>query len=318
MKSFLLSTLLSFSYFFAKAQETTLYYDYKWNVTTDISLARYFGTIQKTDSGYVKKDYFVSSELPQMIGKYSDQACKTKDGYFYWFHANKRLSRVARYVDGKREGSDIGFHFNGMMSDSTNYIDGVPMGISLSWHYNGFPEDSITYHNDGTSTKVSWHDNGNTSQAGRLDTSGKFQGKWQFFDSQGNLAALETYEHGVLKEALVYSKDGSTEKNLTSIEIDAELKHKNKTWKQWLDTRVEFPRGLLLKNAKIVTIRASFEVNHLGEVQNVNITLPFHPQFDAVLKRAIENSPKWQPKIAHNRAVKSFFVQDLGFTMSDE
>ena len=51
------------------------YYDYKWN-ECEADEARFYCQIIKTDSGYVRKDYFIHEKKFQMVGKYKDKETK--------------------------------------------------------------------------------------------------------------------------------------------------------------------------------------------------------------------------------------------------
>jgi hypothetical protein len=48
----------------AAAQRTELYSDYNWKPCEPLE-ARFYSTIQKTDSGWLRNDYFISELKPQ-------------------------------------------------------------------------------------------------------------------------------------------------------------------------------------------------------------------------------------------------------------
>ena len=95
MKVFITAVLLiSCTYLFGQTIEK--YYTYNWK-ECNADEARFYSTIQNTDSGYVRKDYFLHERSMQMMGKYKDQECKVKDGYFHYYHPNKMLDAIGKY-----------------------------------------------------------------------------------------------------------------------------------------------------------------------------------------------------------------------------
>src|SRR5262245_29233510 len=110
----LLASLLHFSAF---SQKTETYYDYYWKPCSAVD-ARYFGIREKTDSGWLRKDFYVTGGILQMQALYEDDSCKIQNGFYRFFFANGRLSEIGREVHGKKEGICISYHSNGMMADS--------------------------------------------------------------------------------------------------------------------------------------------------------------------------------------------------------
>src|SRR6185436_12232310 len=105
------------------SQKTEAYYDFFWEPCAPES-ARYFSTLEKTDSGWLRHDYYVSTGKLQMRALYEDQACKTLNGNSYFFYANGNPSAVGRSLHGKQEGICLSYHANGMMSDSGMFHNG--------------------------------------------------------------------------------------------------------------------------------------------------------------------------------------------------
>ncbi|MEJ7586155.1 MAG: hypothetical protein WKI04_01210 [Ferruginibacter sp.] len=158
--------LLAFS-FTSVVQDIEKFYSYDWK-ECEPNEARFYSAIYKTDSGYVKKDYFIHEKLLQMSGKYLDKETNVHDGYFYYFHPGGGLDAYGKYSHGKKDGLWVHYYTSGMLRDSIVYSEGHILGTSLAWHSNGYLQDSGFVNKEGKGLKLSWFDNGNISSAGFL------------------------------------------------------------------------------------------------------------------------------------------------------
>ncbi len=309
MKKILLF-LVIISAFHAHAQITG-YYDWEWK-PCDVSLARFFSIVKKTDSGWIRNDYFIATKKLQMTGLYKDEETKTQNGWFSYFYSNGNLSSMGGYINGKKEGLWISYHFNGMISDSSVYHNGAVTGTRMGWHSNGFISDSAEYSNDGKAVYVSWFDNGSVSSAGRLV--GKLKdGPWQFFHNNGRLAAMEKYRVGDLLSRIYYDENGIQLTDTTSKDKDAVFAVNEAKWRTFLKNNLEFPHDVNLVNTDRITIVLSVTISEEGNVEDVYIETPFDPLFDNEALRVMKKSPKWIPAIDHNRRIKTYIRQPISF-----
>jgi hypothetical protein len=152
--------------FIANAQKKTTYYDYTWKPCAP-ELARFIAVIENTDSGFFKRNYYVSKSSLQMQGLYKDSTCKIENGCFSYFYPNGKLLSIGKYINKLKEGLWLNYHYNGVMQDSTTYLANKKSGISMGWHQNGFPWDSIDCDKDGKAVEVYWFDNGQPFAFGR-------------------------------------------------------------------------------------------------------------------------------------------------------
>jgi antitoxin component YwqK of YwqJK toxin-antitoxin module len=306
--SFILLWLFSSS----NAQTTQTYYDAYWK-KCDASKACYLSVKEKTDSGYFRKDYFISSGKVQMIALFEDSSCKVQNGYGLFFYANGYLRRSVKMIHGKKEGVVEGYYNNGQMSDSGTYHNGLPVGDVLGWHNNGFISDSVAHVNDSTSVHVSWFDNGIPAAAGK-EINGKKNGAWVFYHQNGNKAAREVYEKGKRISLQHFAEDG------TEIAVDtsrnehpAEFKGGIPNWRRYLEKTLQWPYGYHFENTSQVVLQVEMTVDEQGNITDVYVVNPFHPAFDKVAYNVVSKSPKWTPAIQHNRLVKYRFTQSITF-----
>ena len=81
---------------YTQSQTVEKYFDFLWK-PCNASDARFYSTITKTDSGYIRKDYFIREKSLQMLGKYNDADCKIPNGHFRYFHSNRILQLENKY-----------------------------------------------------------------------------------------------------------------------------------------------------------------------------------------------------------------------------
>jgi TonB family protein len=314
MKQILLPIFIVLS-FLAKAQKQTNYYNYAWKAC-EAGKASFVSIVEKKDSGYWRNDFYISTTTLQMQGLYKDSACKIRNGNFIYFYPNNNISSIGKFVNDEREGTWLLFYNNGIMQDSTNYENGTEVGISYGWHENGNIRDSIN--NDignNKSSEVYWFDDGVPSAAG-IKFYGKKVGKWQYFHKNGNSAAIEIYSQNVLLDKSYFDEKGKAIADTTSTDRDAMIKGGLQKWKKFLMGNLEFPANYKLVNTDVVTVVVAATIDEEGNVLDVHIDTPFNPVFDKEAVRVMKKSPKWLPKIEHNRRVKAYVRQPISFAQA--
>lgn len=297
---YLIAFLLSIQFSFA--QQIEKYFDYNWR-TCNPNEARFYSLIEKTDSGWLRRDYFVIEKKMQMKGMYLDSACSIANGVFYRFYSNGKLKSIGKYVNNKKEDVWIGYHLNGYMSDSAYYKDGLPAGNAMEWHDNGYPSDSTHYNEDGSTVKIRWFPNGNISEAGRLNPAGKLTGKWQFFHSNGQLSASETYNNGILVDRKYFTEEGTPMTDTTDHTRKAEFKGGINAWSKYLEKNLYFPAHYQIVNGDKAVVVVNFTIDENGKITNTDLHTPFHPAFNDIALKVVRTSPAWLPAIDHNRRV---------------
>jgi antitoxin component YwqK of YwqJK toxin-antitoxin module len=297
-----------------QAQVTT-YYDWQWK-PCDVSLARFYAVIKKTDSGWYRNDYFIATQKLQMAGLYQDADTEKQNGWFRYFHPNGNLSSAGRYTNGKKEGLWLSYHYNGMMNDSAFYEADKLKGTKIGWYNNGFMSDSADYTSDGKAVYVSWFDDGNASSAGRY-SNGKKEGTWQYFHKNGHNAALEKYRQDILLSRTYYDENGTQLADTSNKDRDAEFKGGEKKWQEYLTGSLQFPEDVKLVNTDVITVVVDATIDEEGKISDVYVSVPFDPKFDDEALRVMKRSPKWLPAIRQNRRVKSYIRQPISFRQEE-
>jgi TonB family protein len=306
--------LFSFLYFTAIAQKTEAYYNHNWEPCSP-EAARYYSIMEKTDSGWFRKDYFVSSKTLQMQALFEDEACKTQNGYCQFYYVNGRPSMIGRMIHGKQEGICMSFYSNGMMSDSALFHDGLVVDKRFKWHRNGYISDSFSRVDDKTEVQVGWYDDGTPSYAGYL-VNGKQNGKWKYFHHNGQLSSVEVYANGRLISAEYSDEKGQPLTDTSNANRKVSFKGGIEGWKKYVEKNLYWPADLQFSKEASVTVEIDFTINEDGKPEDVEVSLPFHPNFDEIALKIIKNSPAWIPAIEHNRKVRTSLRQPVTFAQS--
>jgi antitoxin component YwqK of YwqJK toxin-antitoxin module len=291
------------------------YFDHNWKETVSADQARFYSLAESKDSGWLRRDYFINLKKVQMLGLYEDKENKIKNGTFYWLYPNGAFKQVGKYIHNKKVGVWLGFYDTGVMADSSNYIDGNPSGISLSWYRDGTAKDSLNVNENGLGVYISWFDNGQPSSAGRYIEFNKQHGRWQYFHKNGKISAVELYDRGVLKDKQYFDESGSS-MDTAFHDKSAEFPGGDKAWYKFLSKNLHFPSNTELANSHFAFVVISGIINEEGKVIQVEVSVPFDTEFDAIALKAVKNSPSWLPAINHNRKVYHYFNQCVMFSQS--
>lgn len=295
------------------AQKIELYYDYTWHQTEDVGRARYYTLIEKKDTLWNRKDYYLKERRLQMQGDYQDKDTKIEQGIFQYYYPNGVLSSVGAYSNGKKTGVWLGYHDNGFMKDSMMYESGNIIGTRMGWHNNGFFSDSSIYENDGSGLTIEWFHTGIPSDAGRFSAGRKRNGKWQFFHSNGQLSSVEVYLTGQLISRQYFNESGDAMNDTTNTDRDATFPGGAPAWKKYLEKNLYFPSQYKITGSDQVIVVVDWVIDTDGSVQQVKVSAPFHPDFDKIAASVIQKSPKWIAAVSHNRKIKFYMQQPVTF-----
>lgn len=304
--------LFIFLFINSNAQKIEKFYDWQWKETT-INAARFYTVIEKKDTAWHRRDYFIHEKTLQMDGYYLDSSCKIKNGLFYYFHPNKTLSSAGLYVNGKKQGVWRSYYSDGRMKDSTTYENGYIKDIRMEWYANGFPMDSLKYNSDGSAVQVSWFNDGTPGSSGKYQN-GKKNGVWQYFHKNGKLSSLESFSNDAMINKEYFDEKGNSMKDTANNDCAASFPGGSKAWQKYISKNIFFPDEYQIVNADEAVVVISATIDEDGNVTNTEVYTPFYPAFDAIALKAVKKSPKWMPARNHNRNVQYQFIQPVNFS----
>ncbi|WP_447639883.1 MULTISPECIES: hypothetical protein [Chitinophagaceae] len=302
-KILLVLLYLCIGYLSVAAQEKIKkYYDYDWKPAVP-PYARFYSSIEKTDSGYRREDYYIQEGRVQMIGLYEDDSCTIPNGLFAYFYPSGKVSKSGKYVHGKKEGLWTEVYEEGHWKDSTVFLHDHPIGTSLGFYENGYIRDSVVTDEVGNVIYVSWFENGSVNSTGRYVQWSVPVMTWLFYHANGQLASKEKYANGFLVDKKYFDEQGNV-MDTTNRDRDADFPGGEKEWKKYITKRLYFPTQYRITNADSAATVIGWTVSMDGSISNIEVLVPFAPAFDKIVVNIVKNcKTKWIPAIQHNRYV---------------
>ncbi|WP_114790056.1 energy transducer TonB [Niabella yanshanensis] len=295
------------------AQQLEKFYDINWKECEPVQ-SRYYSSMVKTDSGWSRTDYYVQEKKLYRKGLYADTGSKSENGYFAYYHSNGRLQKTGRFIHHKKDGLWMGYHKNGRLADSAVFKNDLIYGTKLAWNDAGVLIDSTVLDKKGAGTAVFWYPDRKLSAMGAYSEGKKENGTWIYYHANGNKSSAERYKNGKFINRKYFDENGLALTDTTNAQQGASFPGGAEAWKKYLVQNLKLPEGYKIEHSDRATVVIEFIVDTGGNIQEANISVPFHPAFDQIALSIISNSPKWNPATdKHNRKVKAYRRQPVTF-----
>jgi TonB family protein len=301
----------------ARCQKTEKYFDYQWH-ETDAAHARFYSLVEKTDSGWHRRDYYMHSLTLRMEGLYADSACHIPSGEFRYFHPSRYIASMGACRKGQKQGLWLQYYSDGSLNDSTVYESGNPVGIRVSWYRTGYMLDSANFRPDGSGVYYAWFDDGRPSHGGRYASGHKKSGRWEYFYKSGGLSAVELYgPQGDLNKKYFFDENGKPLTDTTNDDRKASFPGGAKAWAGYLSTALYYPDQYKPVAGDNATVVIAATINEEGRVIDAEVEVPFYPAFDKIALDAVRQSPNWIPAMDHHRKVRAYVREPVSFHQPD-
>jgi hypothetical protein len=236
----LLATLLL--PFFGVAQKDTIFFNKEWKAIEVKNDASFFRIVDKTDSGFLRKDYYITGEL-QNHGLFKDAELKVCVGKDVYFNKVGKITQFRNYKNGKLNGFHIRYDSLGVINYSQNYKMDVKEGAFLDFDpIVGYTEEGSFLH-------------------------GKLFGRYVKKDEYGTVRRLENYENGTWLSGKCFNVDG--------IEIpffyeDIEAEFSSMSVSKWLALNIVYPEDALKSDVEGY-VRVMFIIDSHGKVIDAKV-----------------------------------------------
>ncbi len=307
----LLFLLLAFP---GQAQKIERGYDYYWKETT--SPPRVYAFIEKKDSVWHMKAYFLPEKSMAREANYRDDSCKIKHGSFTEYYPTGRVKSQGMFINDREEGVWLRYHQNGMMRDSATYKQGQLAGLRLGWHETGDISDSCLFDNNGNGMAVMWAPDGSPSRVGGY-TGGKMQGQWKILKPGGKVLAVEDYQDGEKTATRCFDDNGKPFTGEDCGGTEAAFAGGARAWVTYLQKNLNADVPLLHKAPNgTFTVAVQFIVDTNGRVMDVKALTNFGFGMEKEAVRILKASPLWVPAVLYGRKVKAYRIQPITFAIS--
>jgi TonB family protein len=139
---------------------------------------------------------------------------------------------------------------------------------------------------------------------------GKPDGEWKLV--QGDLKFLEVYSNGKLVSGKSTNKNGEV-KTYTEVATLPSYPGGTDDFLRYLAKNVRYPRSEMGNKfeGKVVVF---FEIEKDGSINNIAVTQPLKPAFDAEAVRVVKQSPKWIPATQRGVPIRSHYTATISFS----
>jgi len=145
----------------------------------------FIGLIIRDQGGWSGIIYDDSTRII-MRGRYKDDDCLVKNGWFMYYFSNGRRSLGGKFDNNIRQGNWLQWYPSGQLRDSIFFVNNHANGPSFSFYENGQPESAGIYRQ------------------------GKYDQEWTFYYENGKPATREKYTQEKLSDLECYDSSGKS------------------------------------------------------------------------------------------------------------
>lgn len=228
-------------------------------------------------------------------GKYADQDCKIKDGWFIYYYTNHNRAYGGRFSRNVRTENWKAWYPNGQLKDSFNFVNDAAEGEARSYFENG-QLASVGFYRAGS-----------------------FEGRWDWYRENGKPATRELYKNGKLADLECFDSLGNSQGMNCAIARPPQLVAKYGGIEKFIRDSIRIPIDASKQNIEgAVIIR--FRINKLGVMDELKILSSDNPALAKEAERVIRSVKGWYPSVQHNRLVDYTYTLRIPFynTNSEE
>jgi TonB family protein len=233
-------------------------------------------------------------------GKYRDESCTIKEGWFMYYYANGKRAVAGKYENNIRQNNWTSWYSSGQLKDSVFFLNDLQEGPSYSFFENGKLESTGSF------------------------KQGSYDHEWIFYHENGTIATKEKYALGKLSDLECFDTSGLSLGINCAIKRSPEIKGKYGGVVKYFKDSLVYPAVALNNNLEgYVTVE--FTITKTGKLTGIIIVAsPYQVLSDEVL-RVLNSVPAWYPAIDHNRVMDftislniPFFVNNKEFIIDEK
>ncbi len=265
------------------------------------TLIRYFGAdlepVKKKEAvfiGVAVKDPFgwnaiVYNDSMKVImrGKYQDQDCLVKNGWFIYYNQKGERSLAGKY-------------------DRNLKTD-----VWQTWYPSGQVKDSVYFLNDMA--------NGSCSkffESGQMEGKGFFRNgapdsTWEWNHENGRKATQEKYSNGLLTSFECFDTSGNSLGMNCALNRLPAIKGKYGGVEKYVSDSLRYPEKIKLADISVATVQ--FTVDKQGMMSEPNILGALQPELSKEIVRVLRSIPGWYPAVLHNRTMDYTYTLSITF-----
>jgi hypothetical protein len=259
------------------------------------TLVRYFNIelepVKKKDAvfvGFAIKDPFGWNALIYndsmkviMRGKYENEDCTVKDGWFIYYN-----SRGERYLAGK-------------------YTKNQRTDLWQTWFPSGQPKDSIYFAQDLPHGPCKRYFTSGTLESAGFYRNGQLDSTWIWHHENGQVATKEVYRGGRVYQLECFDSSGTSLGMNCALNRPPAIKGIYGGVEKYLTDSIRYSPKQQPQEPMIAEVE--FIVNKSGAISVPNILRSPDTLLTKEIVRAIRSIPAWYPAVSHNRNIDHTF-----------
>jgi hypothetical protein len=227
-----------------------------------------------------------------MRGRYLDEDCKVKDGFFMYNNDQGIRYMAGQFNQNKKTGWWYTWYASGGIKDSVLFSNDLPEGMSIRYFPFGKIESKGTY------------------------KGGKIAGEWNWFHENGNIATRETYADGKLESLECFDSSGAATGFNCAIDRAPAIKGRYGGVEKFVKDSLRYPAEAFKKQVEGY-VSVQFTIAKTGEMSEPLILDSPDPLLSQETIRVLKAIPAWYPAIYHNRTVERSLTLNIPFFMGD-
>jgi hypothetical protein len=265
------------------------------------TLVKYFNTelepVRKKEAvfiGVVVKDLLGWNALVYndsmkviMRGKYADEDCKTKEGWFIYY-----TQKGDRYLAGK-------------------YSRNLKTDLWQTWFPSGQIRDSIYFLNDLANGQCRKYFESGILESAGFYKNGTPDSIWTWNYENGQKATFEKYNNSRLSSFECFDSAGVSLGMNCAINRLPAIKGKYGGVEKYVSDSIRFPEKLNLPEITFLTVQ--FTVSKLGNLSEPLIMQSSQNTLSAEIVRVLKSIPGWYPAVLHNRSMDYTYTLRITF-----
>lgn len=227
-----------------------------------------------------------------MRGRYLDEDCKIREGYFIY-------------------NNDQGINYMG-----GHYSRNKKTGWWQTWFPTGGIKDSVLFSNDLLEgTAIRYFESGKVESKGTYKA-GKIEGDWTWYHENGNKATRENYADGKLTSLDCFDSTGAPTGSNCAISRPPAIKGLYGGVEKVVKDSLRYPPKAFEKEVQGYVV-VKFLVTKRGEITGPLILSSPDPSLSQEALRVIKAIPACYPAISHNRSVEYTYTLKIPFYIFD-
>jgi hypothetical protein len=227
-----------------------------------------------------------------MRGKYAEEDCKTKEGWFIYYTQKGERSLAGKYSRNLRTDLWQTWFPSGQVRDSIYFVNNLANGQCRKYFESGIMESMGFYKNGIPDSTWTWnHEN-------------------------GQKATFEKYDNGQLSSFECFDSAGVSIGMNCAINRLPAIKGKYGGVEKYVSDSIRFPEKVKLADISVATVQ--FKVDKQGMMSEPNILGTLQPELSNEIVRVLRSIPGWYPAVLHNRTMDYTYTLRISFFALDQ